>query len=144
VTAVKPQAVWDVLVDAHCIPKLYPDLLNVTLDPPGSAVVGQYRTTGGRVGKRLIEFHTKVSELVPLKRFAIVGTRGGAFEESSELVETSEVKGGTEVKTIFQFKISEAYFGPGFNLLQLEEKAAENARSYMKNLKELVELQSID
>jgi carbon monoxide dehydrogenase subunit G len=142
--AARPQAVWEVLTDANYIPKLYPDMLNIVLDPPGNAVVGQRRTTAGRAGKRLIEFHTKITELVPLKRFALIGTRGGGFEESSEVIELAEVKGGTEVKAEFSFKISLAYFGPGFDPLQLEEAAAMNARSYIKNLKDLAELRPVD
>ena len=61
----RPEAVWEVLTDANYIPKLYPDLLDIVVDPPGRAVVGQTRSLNGRVGKRLIEFRTRVAELVP-------------------------------------------------------------------------------
>ena len=77
-----PEAVWDVLTDANFIPKLYPDLLNITVDPPGHAVVGQSRSLSGRVGKRLIEFRTRVAELVPNKRFVVVGRRGARSSRS--------------------------------------------------------------
>jgi len=75
----KPESVWEVLMDPYYTPKLYPDMINITADPPGRAVVGQNRTLGGRAGRRLIEFKTQVSELVPNKLFAIKGRPGGAL-----------------------------------------------------------------
>jgi len=144
VTSAKPLVVWDLLTDANAIPKLYPDLLNVVLEPLGKAVVGQRRTLGGRVGKRLIEFHTRVAEMVPLKRFVVVGWRGGAFEEFKEVIELAEVEGGTEVKAQFDFKVSAAYFGPGFDMFVLEGVAAQNEQNFIKSLKDLSELQAVD
>ncbi|MGA2198481.1 MAG: SRPBCC family protein [Nitrososphaerales archaeon] len=139
----RPEAVWDVLTDPNYIPKLYPDLLNIVVDPPGRARVGQYRTLNGRVGKRLIEFKTKVAELVPLQRFVIAGRRGGAFESFSEVIELEGVKEGTMVGALFLFKVSDAYFGPGFDLLALEKAARLNQEMYVKNLKELSELKPV-
>jgi hypothetical protein len=138
-----PTAVWEVLVDPYYTPKLYPDLLNITPDPPGRAVVGQKRTVAGKAGKRLIEFRTQVVDLVPLKRFELAGRDGGAFESLSEVIELSEVKGGTRVSVTFVFKVSERYFGPEFDLLTLEQMAVRNQEVYIKNLKEPSELNSL-
>ena len=80
----RPEAVWEVLTDPNYVPKLYPDILNVVAEPPGRATVGQWRTVSGRVGKRLIEFKTKVAEMVPLKKFVVVGRRGGADERAGQ------------------------------------------------------------
>ena len=135
-----PEAVWEVLTDANYIPKLYPDMLNIVVDPPGHARQGQYRTLSGRAGKRLIEFRTRVVELVPLKRFAIRERRGGALEYFSELVELEEVPEGTVTRLVFEFKVSEAYFGPAFDLYWLAHEARLNQELYIKNLKELAEL----
>jgi carbon monoxide dehydrogenase subunit G len=135
-----PEAVWDVLTDANYIPKLYPDLLNIVVDPPGRAVVGQSRSLNGRVGKRLIEFRTKVAELVPMKRFVVTGRRGGAFESFTETIDIEELKEGTMVRAFFEFKVSAAYFGPAFDPFVLNQAASLNEEVYMKNLKELAEL----
>ena len=139
----RPEAVWDVLTDANYIPKLYPDLLNIKVDPPGRAVVGQSRSLNGRVGKRLIEFRTKVAELVPMKRFVVTGRRGGAFESFTETIDIEGLKEGTMVRALFEFKVSPAYFGPGFDILMLNQAAALNEEVYMKNLKELAELHPV-
>ncbi len=135
-----PEAVWDVLTDANYIPKLYPDLLNIVVDPPGRAVVGQARSLNGRVGKRLIEFRTRVAELVPMKRFVVTGRRGGAFESFTEIIDIEGLKEGTMVRAFFEFKVSSAYFGPAFDPLTLNQAASLNEEMYMKNLKELAEL----
>jgi carbon monoxide dehydrogenase subunit G len=136
----KPEAVWDVLIDPNFIPKLYPDILNVVANPPGKATVGQWRTLSGRVGRRLIEFKTKVEEMVPTKRFVVAGRRGGAFESFRQVMELTGVKGGTMVSGLFEFKVSQAYFGPQFDIMMLNQAASLNEENYMKNLKELAEL----
>jgi Polyketide cyclase / dehydrase and lipid transport len=139
----KPEAVWEILVDPHYEPKLYPDILNIVAKPPGRAVVGQKRTTSGRAGKRVVNFYTQVTELIPLKRFALTGLRGGAFETFSQVVELSAVEGGTQASVTFFFKISEDYFGPDFDLMVLNELSARNHDLYLKNLKGLSELQLV-
>ena len=30
----RPEAVWEVLTDPNYVPKLYPDILNVVVEPP--------------------------------------------------------------------------------------------------------------
>jgi hypothetical protein len=139
-----PAAVWEVLVDPYFTPKLYPDLLNISAEPPGRSVVGQKRTVAGKAGKRLIEFRTEVVALVPLKRFELTGREGGAFESLSEVIELAEAKGGTQLTVTFVFKVSESYFGPQFDVLTLEQMAVRNQEVYIKNLKELSELNSIE
>src|SRR5271169_6062702 len=137
-----PSDVWEVLMDPYFIPKLYPDLLNITVDPHGRAVVGQKRTAAGRAGKRLIEFRTEVAALDPLKRFELVGRDGAAFESLSEVIELEAVKGGTQLTATYVFKISETYFGPQFDVLTLEQMAVRNQEVFIKNLKEISELRS--
>jgi len=138
-----PESVWEVLMDPYYTPKLYPDILNITVDPPGRAVVGQKRTVGGKAGKRLIELRTVVLDLVPLQRFEVGGRPGGALEEFSEVLELSQAKGGTQVKITFVFKVSEDYFGPEFDLFTLEQMVVRNQEVYIKNLKELSELRKV-
>jgi uncharacterized protein YndB with AHSA1/START domain len=136
----KPESVWEVLMDPHYVPKLYPDMLNIKVDPPGRTAVGQKRTLSGRAGKRLVEFHTEVLDVQPLKRFEVGGRPGGVFEEFSEVIELEPVKGGTQVKVAYVFKLSEDYFGPMFYLSTLEQMAVSNEEVYIQNLKALAEL----
>lgn len=138
-----PEAVWQILVDPNYIPKLYPDLLNISVDPPGEAAVGQKRTLSGRAGKRLIEFRTVVTGLVPQKRFELGGREGGALEEFTEVIELAPAKGGTEMRVAFSFKVSERYFGQMFDLLTLEQMAVRNQEVYIKNVKSLAELRRV-
>jgi uncharacterized protein YndB with AHSA1/START domain len=139
----KPERVWEVLVDPYYTPKLYPDTLNISVEPPGRAVVGQKRTVGARAGKRVIELRTEVADLVPQKRFELRGREGGAFEEFSEVLDLEEFKGGTRLNVTFRFKVLESYFGPAFDLLTLEQMAVRNQEVYIKNLKELAELRTV-
>ncbi|MDG6925900.1 MAG: SRPBCC family protein [Nitrososphaerota archaeon] len=139
----KPEAVWEVLVEPYYTPKLYPDILNIVIDPPGRAVVGQKHTLSGKAGKRMIEFRTEVSGLVPYKRYELRGREGGAFEEFSEVLELSPVKGGTELKCTWVFKVSEDYFGPAFDVPTLEQMAVRNQEVYIHNLKNLAELKKV-
>jgi uncharacterized protein YndB with AHSA1/START domain len=136
----KPEAVWSVLTNPNFIPKLYPDILNAVASPPGAAVVGQWRTMSGRLGQRLFEFRTKVEELVPMKRFVIGGRRGGAFESFRQVMELTSVKEGTMVSGLFEFTVSQDYFGPQFDITLLNQAASLNEENYMMNLKELAEL----
>jgi carbon monoxide dehydrogenase subunit G len=123
------------------VPKLYPDLLSIKFEPHVPAVVGQRRTLSGRLGKRMIEIRTRVAEVVPLKRLVVVGARGGAFDEFRQTVELSETAEGTKVNVTYEFKVSEAYFGPEFYIPVIEQVAIENEDNYLKNLKEIAELE---
>jgi hypothetical protein len=140
---VEPEMVWEVLVDPYYAPKLFPDILNITVEPLGRAVIGQKRTSDFRVGKRVVQFYTRVAELIPMERFALTGLRYGAFEEFSQTVELAKNEGGTLVTVAFFFKVSEDNFGPGFDLMAITESVSRNQDSYLKNLKELSELKSV-
>lgn len=76
----KPESVWEVLVDPYYTPHLFPDVLNITTEPPGRSIVGQKRTSDARMGRRLIQYRTQVTELIPPKRFVLTGLGGGAFD----------------------------------------------------------------
>ena len=140
---VKPETVWEVLVDPYYAPKLYPDILNITVEPLGRAVVGQKRSSDFRVGKRVVQFYTKVAELIPMERFALTGLRYGAFEEFSQTVDLAQTEAGTLVQVSFFFKVSEDNFGPGFDLIAITESVSRNQGSYLQNLKELSELKPV-
>ncbi|HUI85967.1 MAG TPA: SRPBCC family protein [Nitrososphaerales archaeon] len=139
----EPEAVWEVLADPHYVPRLYPDMLNIKLEPEGRVSAGQRRTLTGRAGKRMIQFRTKVSEVVPPKRLVIEGCPGGAFESFTQIVELSKSDSGTDAKVSFRFKVSSTYFGIGFDPLTLERMAEDNQRIYVNNLKELSELKRV-
>jgi hypothetical protein len=139
----KPEAIWEVLVEPYYTPKLYPDILNIALDPPGTATVGQKHTLSGKAGKRMIEFRTEVAKLVPNRWYELRGREGGAFEEFSETLELTPRKEGTELKCTWTFKISEDYFGPAFDVPTLEQMAVRNQEVYIRNLKHLSELRKV-
>jgi hypothetical protein len=139
----KPESVWEVLVDPYYTPKLFPDVLNIIAEPPGRSIVGQKRTSEVRLGKRLIQYRTQVTELIPLKRFVLTGLRGGAFDVFSQIVELAPAKEGTQVRVVFFFKLSKDYFEPGFDFMVLTLAASRNQDLYLKNLKELSELRPV-
>lgn len=141
--AAAPETIWEILSDPHHVPKLYPDMLSIQFEPHTVAVVGQKRTLRGKIGKRLIEFKTQVVEVVPDRRLVITGRRGGAFEEFHQVVELSREGDKTKVKTLYEFKISEAYFGPDFSIPILEQAAIENQDVYLLKMRELAELEPV-
>lgn len=135
-----PERIWDILVDPYYTPKLFPDILNMKADPPGRVVIGQKRTLSGRAGRRLVEFHTEVSNMEPGRRFEIVGRPGGALEQFEQTIELVPVGGKTQIRAVFTFKVSESYFGPEFDIPTLEQMVIRNEHVYLENLKQLSEL----
>ncbi len=71
----------------------------------------------------------------------MVGARGGAFDEFRQTVELSGTAEGTKVHVTYEFKVSGAYFGPEFYIPVIEQAAIENEDNYLKNLKEIAELE---
>lgn len=137
------KTVWAILDEPRYIPKLYPDVLEIRVDPEGPVVVGQKRTITARMGTRSVELHTKVAEAIPEKKLVLVQGEGGGFEHFRQELVLYAVGGGTEVHASFESRISRDYFGPNISEVMIDRLTMDNADRFLTNLKELSELRPL-
>ncbi len=137
------RTVWEVLMDSSYIPKLYPDVISVEVEPPGRNAVGQKFHILGKACKRRLEIYAETAELISEKKVLSQNRPGGLFK-SFESVILLESKGAvTEVKTSFEYELSMGYLGKVFNVMLLERLVMDNLKAYTRNLKEISELTSL-
>jgi hypothetical protein len=135
--------VWEVLLEPAYIPRLYPDVLTVTVDPPGKTVVGQRFHMVGKAGRRKLEIFAETIELVPEEKTLTRQRPGGLFKEFEATIKLEPKGKSTIVETDFRYELSMGYLGKVFNMLLLERLVGDNLRSYARNLKEICELLSV-
>lgn len=132
--------IWSVLMDATYIPKLYPDVLTCTVDPPGPNTVGQKFHITGKAGRRRLEIFAKTVEIVEGKRVVTTQAPGGMFKSFESEIVLDPKTGVTNVLTSFEYELSMGYLGKVFNMVLLERLVTDNLKAYSKNLKEICEL----
>jgi len=136
--------VWDVLMDPAYVPRLYPDVIAIEVDPPGLVAVGQKAHVTGKAGRRKLEIFTETIEIVHQKKILTRNRPGGLFR-SFESIVLLEAKGDrTDAKVTFQYELSMGYLGKVFNMLLLERLVKDNLKSYTRNLKEIAELMPVE
>lgn len=134
------KTVWDVLMDSSYVPKLYPDVISVEADPPGTNVLGQKFHIVGRAGRRKLEIFAETTELVPQKKVVTRQRPGGLFKSFESVVILEANSARTAAKISFEYELSLGYLGKVFNLVLLERLVSDNLKAYTKNLKEVCEL----
>ncbi|MDA4123216.1 MAG: SRPBCC family protein [Thaumarchaeota archaeon] len=134
------KTVWNVLMEPAYVPKLYPNVITVEVDPPGRNRLGQKFHIVGRAGKRKLEIFSETVELIEEKRTVNRQLPGGLFKSFTQVV-TLEDKGmGTMVRTTFEYEISMGYIGKLFNVVLLERLVTDNLKAYNSALKAICEL----
>jgi uncharacterized membrane protein len=133
-------AVWEVLMDSSYIPKLYPDVISVEVDPPGRNIVGQKFHILGKAGKRRLEIYAETAELVSEKKVLSRNRPGGLFKSFESEILLDSKGAVTEVKTSFEYELSMGYLGKVFNMMLLERLVMDNLKAYTRNLKDICEL----
>jgi hypothetical protein len=134
------KSVWGVLMESAYIPKLYPDVLTVSVEPPGLNVVGQKFHILGKAGKRKLEIFAETSELEAEKKVRTKNRPGGLFKTFESVILLEPRSFGTQVKTSFEYDLSMGYLGKVFNMVLLERLVMDNLKGYTRNLKEICEL----
>lgn len=134
------EAVWKVLTDPSYLPKLYPDIISVSVKPSGLMVPGQKRVSTAKAGRRIVEIHAEVVEVIPQKKLVVRNDPGGIFSTLDQVM-TLEARGkNTALRAKFEFTPSKEYIGDTLNLTMLENVVKDNIQSYFRNLKEISEL----
>src|SRR5271170_4949931 len=134
------KTVWNVLMEPAYVPKLYPNVITVEVDPPGRNRLGQKFHIVGRAGKRKLEIFSETVELIEEKKTVNRQLPGGLFKSFNQVV-TLEDKGmGTVVRTTFEYEISMGYIGKIFNIVLLERLVTDNLKAYNSSLKDICEL----
>jgi hypothetical protein len=134
------ETVWNVLMDASYIPKLYPDVLTCTVDPPGRNKVGQKFHITGKAGRRRLEIFAETKEIVKRKKVVTTQAPGGMFKSFESEIVLDPRADVTHVLTSFEYELSMGYLGKVFNMVLLERLVTDNLKAYSKNLKEICEL----
>jgi hypothetical protein len=132
--------IWDILTDSSYVPKLFPDVVGVVVDPPGRNFVGQKFHLIGRAGRRRLDIFAETIELVTEKKVLTRNRPGGLFKSAEHMVLLDPRGPNTEVKTSFQYELSMGYLGQVFNIVILERLVSDNLKAYTHNLKEICEL----
>ncbi len=137
------ETVWSIITDPSLLPKLVPDIITNTVEPPGTATVGQKGHAVGKIGGRRAEFFSEVTELVPNKKAVITQRPGGLFKTFSSTILLEPSKKGTRVTQNLQFEASMGYLGKALTTLFVNRTIRKNARAFSTNLKELAELKEL-
>lgn len=132
--------VWEVLMDSSYIPKLYPDVLTASVDPPGKNRVGQRFHIVAKAGRRKLEIFAETREVVERKKVVTRQTPGGLFASFDSTIELDPQGESTKVLTTFDYELSMGYLGKIFNMVLLERLVSDNLKAYATNLKEICEL----
>jgi uncharacterized membrane protein len=135
--------VWEVLMDSSYVPKLYPDVISVEVEPPGRNAVGQKFHIVGKAGKRRLEIYAETAEIVEEKKVLSRNRPGGLFKSFESLILLDARGAVTEVKTSFEYELSMGYLGKVFNMVLLERLVMDNLKAYTRNLKDICELTSL-
>jgi hypothetical protein len=134
------KTVWDVLMESSYIPKLYPDVVAVRVDPAGRNAVGQKFHIVGKAGKRKLEIFAETTELVDERKLVTRNRPGGLFKSFESVILLDPRSTVTEVKTSFEYELSMGYLGKVFNMMLLERLVMDNLKGYTRNLKGVCEL----
>jgi hypothetical protein len=132
--------IWDVLMDSSYVPRLFPDVVGLKVDPPGRNFVGQKFHIIGKAGIRRLDIYAETIELVDEKKVVTRNRPGGLFTFAEHRVMLEPRGASTLVKTSFQYELSMGYLGKVFNMVVLERLVSDNLKAYTRNLKEICEL----
>lgn len=133
-------AVWAVPTDSSHTPKLYPNILTSTVDPPGPTVVGQKLHLVGRAGRRKLEIFAETTELVKEKKIVGRNRPGGIFKSFNSTILLVTKGKSTTVRSRFEYELNMGYLGKVFNMVLMERLVMDNLKAYSQNLKEISEL----
>jgi len=132
--------VWKVLTDSSYLPKLYPDVITVEVEPHGPLNVGSKAKILARLGKVRVEVYVEVTRADSEYCFASRQSPGGLFSAFSQEVLLEGLVQRTKVKTVFEYTLVHEYASTISQEEFLDSRVADNLKWYTRNLKELAEL----
>jgi uncharacterized membrane protein len=141
--AASPETVWNIIRDNSLIPKVMPDVISVTTDPPGMAQVGQKVTVTAKAAGRKVQTTNEATEVIPNKKIVWKALPGG-FLKSMVLEFTLEpTKKGTRLAGKSEYEASAGYLGKALSVLLMNRTIKKNLQVSTDNYKELAELKEL-
>ncbi len=141
--AASPETVWNIGADPTLIPKVFPDVISVSAEPPGMAQVGQKVTVTAKIAGRRVEVTTETTEVVPNKKLVIKQVPGGLMKTFVSTYTFEPTKKGTRATSKAEYEASAGYLGKFLSVLVVNRTVKKNLEASMKNVKELAELKEL-
>ncbi len=141
--AAPPETVWKIAADPTLTPKIFPDAISVTAEPPGMAHVGQKVTVTAKIAGRRVQQTGETTEVVPNKKLVLKGVPGGFVKTLVDTLTFEPTKNGTRATAKAQYEASAGYLGKVLSVLVVNRTIKKNLEARMHNLKELAELKEL-
>ena len=141
--AAPPERVWKIAADPSLIPKVFPDVISVTAEPPGMSQVGQKVTVTAKVASRRVQVTTETTEVVPNKKLVIKQVPGGLMKTFVSTYTFEATNKGTKATSKTEYEASAGYLGKFLSVLVVNRTVKKNLEASMKNIKELAELKEL-
>ncbi len=141
--AASPETVWKIAADPTLAPKIFPDIISVTAEPPGMAHVGQKVTLTGKIAGRKVQQTLETTEVVPNKKVVFTRVPGGLMKTFVNTLTFEPTKKGTRATTKAEYEASGGYLGKVLSVLVVNRNIKKNLEVSGNNLKELAELKEL-
>ncbi len=141
--AASPETVWKIAADPTLGPKIFPDIISVTAEPPGMAHVGQKVTITGKIAGRRVQNTNETTEVVPNKKLVLKGLPGGLMKTFVRTLTFEPTKKGTRFTSKTEYEASAGYLGKFLSLLVVNRTLKKNLEVSGNNIKELAELKEL-
>ncbi len=141
--AASPETVWKIAEDPTLAPKIFPNLISVTAQPPGMAHVGQKVTFTMKIAGRRVQQIGEATEVVPNKKLVIKGVPGGFMKTFVNTLTLEPTKKGTRATAKAEYEASAGYLGKVLSVLVVNRTIKKNLEVSGNNLKELAELKEL-
>ena len=133
-------SVWAVMVDPSYLPKLYPDIITVSVKPPGMMGLGTKAEIIARLGKVRVEIYLYVTRADTEACFATRQDQAGLFKSMEQVFYLENMGQRTRVKAVFDYTLVPEYAATITQEEFLDSRVADNLRWFTRNLKEICEL----
>ncbi len=141
--AASPETVWKIAADPTFAPKIFPNIISITADPPGMAHVGQKGTITGKIAGRRVQQTIEVTEVVPNKKLVNKNVPGGLMKTFVSTLTLEPTKKGTRATQKAEYEASAGYLGKFLSVLIVNRTLKKNLEVSGNNLKELAELKEL-
>jgi len=139
-----PEEIWSIIADRQGIPKLQPNVMEVEVDPPGLASVGQKFTFTYRIWRRKVKVFGEHVEVIPLKMLKSKQLPQGMFKGFEDTMTLEGFDHRTRVTTILNYQLGLGALGRFLGVLFVNRAIRKDAANYWRNVRRLAELQDDD
>lgn len=134
-----PEKIWSIVSDWNYTPKLFPAVISVDVEPPGSIAVGQKTQTLAKMGGRKIDLFGEVVDVERNELWAVRARPRGLLRAGSATLTIQPTRNGSRVTYAEEIEFALGYFGKILGKLVVERALNRNLGGFLKNLKEIAE-----